>query len=223
MTIHRPKILVTKTLLLAQKQKLIEADFEVTEADFISIKNEIFDFDSNSCDALIFCSQNAVYSALTHPKCTEMKTKNVFCVGLKTKNLLTDNGFNVLAYTGYADDLCEIILLIYNNYRYTFLSGNLRKDTIPEGLKNAGIAINEIQVYQTLLAPKKLQTTFDAILFFSPSGVKSFVKDNKINNEICFCIGNTTAFEVEKHSKNAIIAAFPTIENVIEECINEFR
>lgn len=223
MTNDRPKILVTKTLLVAQKQRLIEANFEVTEADFISIKNKAFDFDSNSCDALIFCSQNAVYSALIHPKCAEMKTKDVFCVGLKTKNLLTDNGFNVIAYTGYADDLCQIITLVYDNYRYTFLSGNLRKDTIPEGLKNAGIAINEIQIYETLLAPKKLQTLFDAILFFSPSGVKSFLKDNKINSEMCFCIGNTTALEVEKHSKNIVVAAFSTIENLIEECINEFR
>lgn len=223
MTVQKPKILATKTLLLTQKQLLIAADFEVEETDFISIKNQDFDFESKSCDALIFCSQNAVYSALMHPKCSEMKTKSVFCVGLKTKNLLTENGFNVMAYTGYADDLCQIMTLVYPNFRYTFLSGNLRKDTIPDGLKNAGIAVAEIQIYETLLAPKKLKTTFDAILFFSPSAVKSYLKNNKITKELCFCIGNTTALEVEKHSKNAIVAAYPTIESVIEACLEEFR
>src|SRR5690606_7752508 len=118
--------------------------------------------------------------------------------GLKTKSLLEENGFNVIAYTGYAADLAEIITLIYAKEKFTFFSGNLRRDTLPETLSNAKVVFNEIEVYETILTPKKMNGTFDGILFFSPSGVESYLKNNKITTENCFCIGTTTAETLEK-------------------------
>ena len=78
----------------------------------LSIKNNIFEI-KNINKNLIFTSQNAVLSILQHP-IGKLKTKNVFCVGIKTKDLLDENGFKVDAYTGYAADLAEIITLIYH-------------------------------------------------------------------------------------------------------------
>jgi uroporphyrinogen-III synthase len=43
-----------------------------------------------------------------------LKTKMVFCVGIKTKKLLEANGFTVSVYMDYASELAEIITLIYN-------------------------------------------------------------------------------------------------------------
>jgi uroporphyrinogen-III synthase len=45
-------------------------------------------------------------------------------------------------------------------------------------LKTEGIAFNEIEVYQTTLAPFKIsdQEKFDGIMFFSPSAVETFDK-----------------------------------------------
>jgi uroporphyrinogen-III synthase len=82
-----------------------------------------------------------------------LKTKMVFCVGIKTKELLEANGFTVSVYMDYASELAEIITLIYNKESYTFLE-KLRKE--PEALKTEGIAFNEIEVYQTTLAPLKI-------------------------------------------------------------------
>ena len=79
----------------------------------------------------------------------------MFCVGLKTKALLEENGFNVVAYTGYAADLAEIITLIYSTEKYTFFSGNMRRDTLPNALKESNIVFNEIEVYETTLTPQK--------------------------------------------------------------------
>ncbi|ESU21933.1 hemD protein [Flavobacterium cauense R2A-7] len=175
-------------------------------------------------DILIFTSQNGVQSILQHPKCEELKSKKVFCVGLKTKALLEENGFKVEAYTGYAADLAEIITLVYPNENYTFFSGNLRRDTLPEALTEAGIAFNEIEVYQTLLTPEKIDSKVDGILFYSPSGVESYLKKNKISKEIAFCIGETTAEAANQFGiKNIIIANQPTVENTIIQCINEFK
>lgn len=216
------QILSTKKLQVNQKQFLLNAGFSVIEADFIQIKNQPFEF-NNINETLIFTSQNAVHAILENKNAEKLKDKTVFCVGLKTKALLEENGFKVEAYTGYAADLAEIIALVYSDLSYTFFSGNLRRDTLPELLKENGIIFNEIEVYQTSLTPHKINSKPDALLFFSPSGVESYNSQNKITNEVCFCIGDTTAEAVEKYSQNIIIANQPSVENVIIQCINYYK
>lgn len=215
------RILSTKVLLSHQKQVLTDVGLEVLESNFIEVETKSFELNGIK-DNLIFTSQNAVRSFLTHPQFEENKSdlqlKKAFCVGVKSKTILTDAGFEVIAYADYASDLTEIICLIYANWSYTFFSGNLRKETLPLALKNTGIEFNEIEVYETQLKPHKIKETVDAILFFSPSGVESYLKDNPIKKELCFCIGETTAEALEnKHIKNIIIAEFPSVENVITE------
>lgn len=215
------QILSTKKLSSEQKQALTAANIDVIDTDFIQTQNKSFELKDLN-DNLIFTSQNAVHSILSHPKAEELKSKNVFCVGLKTKILLSENGFNVIAYTGYAADLAEIITLIYRNESYTFFSGNLRRETLPKALKDAQVKLNEIQVYETSLTPQKIKTAVEAILFFSPSGVESYLKDNTIKKETCFCIGETTAEALHKITKNIIIADQPTVEDVIEDVITQY-
>jgi uroporphyrinogen-III synthase len=215
-------ILSTKKLLPNQKQDLLDANISLIDEDFIETKIKNFEL-SKVNDNLIFTSQNAVQSILQHPKCDELKTKNVFSVGIKTKDLLTENGFNVVAYTGYASDLAEIISLIYSKESYTFFSGNLRRDVLPNSLKENGITFNEIEVYETNITSKKVTNKLDGILFFSPSAVESYLKLNTIKEEICFCIGETTAEALEtKKVKNIIIADKPSVEKVLYEVIEYY-
>lgn len=216
------RILSTKKLLPNQKQFLLNAGFTVVESDFI--KTETIAFDLNQLqEYLIFTSQNAVHSVLQHPEVAELKQKDVFCVGLKTKALLEENGFKVIAYTGYASDLAEIITLVYPKGSYSFFSGNLRKDTLPDALKEVNIPLKEVNVYNTILTPNKINSKADGILFFSPSGVESYLKDNTITAETCFCIGTTTAEALDTITKNIVIANQPTIENTIIQCINHYK
>ncbi|PKB16643.1 uroporphyrinogen-III synthase [Flavobacterium sp. 5] len=216
------KILSTKILAEYQKQPLIEAGLEFAENDFITSKIKPFDL-KNINESLIFSSQNAVETILQHPDLEILKTKKIYCVGLKTKILLSESGFEVIAYTGYASDLAEIITLIYNSESFTFFSGNLRRDTLPTALTEAGIKWNEIQVYETSLTPHKIKNAVDAILFFSPSGVESYLKENTIKKEVCFCIGDTTASALENIAKNIIIADQPSVEDVIEAVLEEYK
>lgn len=217
-------ILSTKTLSDEQRQVFIDANIDLLEQDFIEIENKNFEL-KNINDNLIFSSQNAALSLIEQPNWEHLKTKNVFCVGIKTKELLEQNGFAVDVYMDYASELSEIITLIYANDSFTFFSGNLRNETLPEALKNEGIKFNEIEAYKTKLAPFKLskEEKFDGILFFSPSGVESFLIDNKIKTETCFCIGETTASALHKITKNIIIAENPTIEDVIAEVIEYYN
>ena len=93
---------------------------------------------------------------------------------------------------------------------------------LPDALKEAGIKFNEIQVYDTSLQPQKIKTAVDAILFFSPSGVESYLKENKIGDKKCFCIGTTTAEPLKEITENIIIAKQQTVENVIIQTINYY-
>ena len=215
-------IISTKKLLPMQKQLLSDAGISVLEEDFIETKIKNFEL-SKVNENLIFTSQNAVQSILQHPKCDELKGKSVFSVGMKTKELLTENGFDVVAYTGYASDLAEIISLIYSSESFTFFSGNLRRDVLPNTLKENGITFNEIEVYETNITSKKMTSKQDGILFFSPSGVESYFKLNSIKDETCFCIGETTAEALEnKKVKNIIIAEKPSVESVITQVIEYY-
>ena len=215
-------IVSTKKLLPLQKQLLSDAGISVLEEDFIETKIKNFEL-SKVHENLIFTSQNAVHSILQHSNCDELKGKSVFCVGMKTKELLTENGFDVVAYTGYASDLAEIISLIYSSESFTFFSGNLRRDVIPNTLKENGITFNEIEVYETDITSKKMTSKQDGILFFSPSGVESYFKLNSIKDETCFCIGETTAETlVNKKVKNIIIAEKPSVESVITQVIEYY-
>ena len=220
------RILSTKVLLSHQKQVLTDVGLEVLESNFIQVETKNFELKGIK-DNLIFTSQNAVRSFLTHPKFEELKSelqqKKVFCVGVKSKTILTDAGFEVIAYAEYASDLAEIIGLIYANGSYTFFSGNLRKETLPLALKEAGIEFNEIEVYETKLNPHKITTTVDAILFFSPSGVASYLKENTIKKELCFCIGETTAEALAKVTKKIIVAPQPSIEELLADVLEEYN
>jgi uroporphyrinogen-III synthase len=216
-------ILSTKKLLPNQKQVLLDANFIVIEEDFIETNIKNFEL-SKVNDNLIFTSQNAVQSILQHPKCEDLKSKDVFSIGMKTKDLLTENGFNVVAYTGYAADLAEIISLIYSEESFTFFSGNLRRDVLPNTLKENGIIFNEIEVYETKITSKKITKKLDGILFFSPSAVESYFKLNTIKDETCFCIGETTAEALEnKKVKTIVIADKPSVENVIAEVVEYYN
>jgi len=217
-------ILSTKTLSAEQRQFFLEADLDLLEQDFIEIENNNFEF-NNIKDNLIFSSQNAILSLMNQPDWEKFKTKNVFCVGIKSKELLEQNGFKVDVYMDYASELAEIITLIYNKENFTFFSGNLRKETLPKALKAAKIDFNEIEVYQTKLAPFKIskEEKFNGILFFSPSGAESFLTNNKIKDEICFCIGETTAETLKNNKiKNIVIAESPTIDDVITSLIEYY-
>lgn len=220
-------ILSTKNLSSIQKQVLLDNSIQVVEADFIKTENASFEI-KNLNKNLIFTSQNAVLSILQHPKIEELKQKTVFCVGLKTKELLNENGFTVEAYTGYAEDLAEIITLVYSDESFTFFSGNLRRDTLPEMLTENEITFNEIKVYDTTLTPHKFEDKVDGILFFSPSAVTSYLKKNTFANEKLFCIGNTTADTLrtmlsETKIKNIKTAYQPSVDNVIEQVIEYFN
>lgn len=216
-------IRIVSTKKLSERQKLLlPADFSVFDDDFISIQSKEFEIGKIN-DCLIFTSQNALESVLRNRKVKTIKSKKCFCVGEKTKALLIENGFEVLEYSDYAAELASIICNKYPKISFTFFCGNIRRDVLPDALKLMEIKLDEIEVYETTLAPKKISFKSNGILFFSPSAVESYLTENKIDNENCFCIGNTTAEALKNKTQNIIIANQPTMESVIMKSIEYYR
>lgn len=216
------RILSTKKLRTHHKQFLLNAGLAVIEADFINIQPKPFAAEGIAPN-LIFTSANGFRSFMANNDSEKFKKNNVFCVGSATKHIIANAGFTVVASADYAAELAKIITREDKGKTFTFFCGSMRRDTLPEALAEAGIAFNEIEVYDTNLSPHKINTPVDGILFYSPSGVESYLKVNTINTETCFCIGTTTADPLKGITDNIVIANKPTVENVIVRCINYYK
>jgi uroporphyrinogen-III synthase len=215
------RVLSTKKLQPNQKLYLLNAGLAVVEADFIGIAFKPFEL-NDTTDNLIFTSANGFKGFLKHVASSLLSGNNVFCVGYKTKELIERHGFKVIAVANDAEALAEIIIKDHADKQFTFYSGSLRRDILPDILTNAGVNFTEVEVYDTVLTPQKITTPVDGILFFSPSAVQSYLQENSITDEACFCIGNTTAAALESVSDKVIIAHKPSVENVIVQVRNYF-
>lgn len=215
-------LLSTKKLTASEKSFFLPTLFNVIDEDFIAIK--LLDFQwKGQADMLLFTSKNAVLSVLQNQKLSDLKQKNCICVGEKTKDLLEQKGFRVLDFAHYAEDLTQIIFQKYRNFSFSFFCGNLRRDVLPDFFKQNQIKFEEIQVYSNKLTPYKITESVDAILFFSPSGVMSFLEKNKLDNQICFCIGKTTAEALQPYTDKIILSKKPTISSVLEEVVGFYE
>ena len=98
-----------------------------------------------------------------------------------------------------------------------FFCGNLRRQELPEILKMENISLQEIQVYETVSTPVRVTENYDGIMFFSPSGVNSFLEQNNLpSHAVCFAIGETTANALREITKGQIrTAPQPTQESII--------
>ncbi len=207
-------VLSTKKLSLSQTELLLNAGLSLVQYDAIKIESLPFEVPSGVKNAII-TSQNAVRSILN----SEFKIQNCFCVGEKTKAFLEENGFRVIKMAEYAAELADYLVNNNQNDSFHFFCGNIRSDEIPARLKENNIALREIEVYKTTLNPKKFERQFDAILFFSPSGVKSFVAENTLGRSLTVCIGTTTASEAKKHTEKVAIANATSVESVIAKAV----
>jgi len=220
------QILATKKLSKALKKNFTNANLVLVEKKFIQTKTICFTTPKLK-DYLIFTSKKAVKSVLKG-QIKNVLTQPCFCVGNKTKSYLEKNGFVVKETAAYAEDLIEIIDRKYKKNSFNFFCGNIRKNTIPNFFQENKIENIETIVYTTEVKTHHLTEEFDGILFFSPSGVAGFLKNNTLGGKICFCIGTTTAkaiannLDVSEH-KNIIIASEPTVENVINEVIKYYK
>lgn len=212
-------ILSTKKLSLSQKNLFLNSGLSLVEYDAIKIEFLDFEIPEKEIKNAIITSKNSAKAIIEK----QLKIQNCFCVGEKTAGFLKNHNFNIREISDYGSDLAKIITEKYRNEKFTFFCGNLRREELPSELKKEDIEFKEVEVYKTSLNQQSFQQEFDGIMFYSPSGVKSFTSENKMKESTVFCIGRTTAKEAEKHTKNIVIATKPSIENLIVTVVKHYK
>lgn len=215
----KKKILSTKKL--SEKQKELLNNFIVDEIELIEISFNTSIKLQNSIKNAIFTSKNAILGVFNQFTTSELQFENVYCVGDKTAQFLEEKNVKVTVKANSAEELADEILLNKDIEEVHFFCGNLRRNELPEMLAENNIKVNEIEVYTTNFKSVKIKNTYDGILFFSPSSVKSYLLKNTDTQSVAFCIGNTTASEAIDDFENVFVADEPTVENVIES-VNQY-
>lgn len=111
--------------------------------------------------------------------------------------------------------------------RVLFPCGSLAREELPEGLRAAGMAVQELEVYQTHPRPpetaarRELEAGVDAILLYSPSGVKTLAAHHRpAAGTLLVAVGPTTAAAVrESGLGEAVVPAVYGDDGVIAELV----
>lgn len=216
----KKRILVTR--VLSQEQRDTLAPFEIEEAALISISYNQSAGLPDKATNVIFTSKNSVISLKEDLSNKRHPFERVFCVGEQTEKLLLQYGMINVVRENSAEELAYKIIE-EKIEKVDFFCGNLRREELPVILKENGIIVTEHEVYKTEFTPMKFRKHFDAILFFSPSGVLSYFSEQNSREPVAFCIGNTTAVEAIDYFENVYAAEEPSIESLIESVIEFYK
>lgn len=175
----------------------------------ISLKVQSFDLKNKS---LIFTSLNGVKSFFENgfkpnEDFTAKNYNKIYCVGEKTKRELRKNGFGTFKVLKNAETLSKFIIDNCVHEKFIHFCGNLAIDVLDNELPLQNIQYEKVTVYETEELNPTIAEKYDAIVFFSPSGVRSFTKNNSLDNAKIFSIGNTTTKELKKITSQKIFTS----------------
>lgn len=168
---------------------------------------------------VIITSKNGVEALLHNFVPAELQFKNIYCVGRRTKRMIEKRIGNVKHIEANAKNLAEHLVNYMEGTEVTYFCSDLRLDDLPNILVENNITVNEVEAYQTKYNADKVESNLDGVMFYSPSTVESYLKQNKASG-IAFCIGETTAKVANQFFEDVRIAKVPTVESVIE-LVNE--
>ncbi|MEO1012312.1 MAG: hydroxymethylbilane synthase [Bacteroidota bacterium] len=202
--------------LTADQMSMLNGNITIDSEDFIRINpsripNSILNSEIRN---VIITSKNAVDAILTHTSSDQLRFKNIYCVGRKTKRYLERHIGPVTHQEKSAALLADHLVEYMEGLEATFFCGDRRRDDLPRILSENRITVREVEAYSTKLSPRVLDDHVKGVLFFSPTGIESYFQKNKAD-KIAYCIGETTANKARKYFKEVFTARIPTVESVI--------
>lgn len=151
---------------------------------------------------------------------TRWQQKPAYAVGPKTASALRALGLTPVGEeTGSAASLAAVIAK--KKKPYLFLCGNRRRDVLPDALRTAGTAFEELIVYETHLRSNIVlprPQTGDWLVFFSPSGLEAVTQSaaNEVAGYRLAAIGPTTADALRARGTTVeAVASSPSPEGLV--------
>lgn len=209
------RILSTKQLSEPQRQLILNTQHSLVEYNAISIQKDLSAIPDSSLSHVIITSQNTAKICIDQ----QLSMQKVFCVGKKTAHLLLEAGYQVVLICPYGQNLAQVLTTAYREETFTMLCSAQRLGTIPNALTSAGISFTEYHVYSTLHQYKDFSEPFDVVMFFSPSGVKSFYHSSTNKAKAAVCIGQTTAKTAQNYCSQVAVANSTQVESCIAKAI----
>jgi uroporphyrinogen-III synthase len=226
-------ILITTAVNTSLVDELVAKGFDVDVIPFIQINTiKTKKIQQQIADALmfdatvIFTSNNAV-NAVTEYLQNQKPNWSIYCIGNTTKALI-EKLFDEASIVATGDDAGTLANKIIRQQKLSrevyFFCGDKKRNELPELLKQNNIKVNEVEVYTTTILNHSVEKKYDAVLFFSPSGVQGFFENNSGNEKtVLLAIGDTTANEIKKFSKNKIIVSDkPGKKELVEQVVIYF-
>jgi len=154
---------------------------------------------------VVFTSAHAVKLV---SECLKYKPDwKIYCIRNETR-IAVINWFGSESIVKYASNAMSLsACMIADGIKDAlFFCGDQRLDILPENLKNHGVRLTEFIVYETRLTPVRLEEQPNAILFFSPTAVRSFFSMNELSPDTrVFAMGKITAAALEQYTALPII------------------
>jgi uroporphyrinogen-III synthase len=223
----RPRVVSTRVLTSPKLEELRAKGWKFTMHDFISKVIEVpTDLNAQSIHKhIVLTSITGVKAFLEITKQLQLASANynVYCISRGTNEYAVASGLNIKSTAPHASALADMILRDVNVKEVTHVSSNLRRDELSKKLKKAGVAVHDVNAYRTEFTPITVDLSFDAIVFFSPSAVDSFLSRNPLQQVPCFCIGQTTAdHSKQKGYQHTYIAEAPSEDILLQTIVNYY-
>lgn len=206
------KILFTKNIDQTVLSKKLGDDISVDCIEVIKtnpIRVNPFDLKNYS---LIFTSVNGILSFFKNgfkpnEDFTAKNYNKIYCVGEKTKRELRKHGFGTFKVLKNAETLSKFIIGNCQHESFFHFCGNLAINVLDNDLPLQNIQYKKVTVYNTEEINPLITEKYHAAVFFSPSGVRSFAKQNSFQDMVLFSIGETTSNELKKLTSKPVFTS----------------
>lgn len=216
------RIFSTKILSEQELEALPSACTSYHEDDFIRIEHRIDADVLKKIESLlhlplrvIITSKQSVFSLQKHLSKSPSQW-NIWCIAPATSRLCASwLGEDSIQHTAFdANELKHTLM----HDSYVFFRGNVASDVLPDYCRSNQIDLQQLEVYQQFQTPKTVDGSFDYYLFFSPSGVESFLSENELPETArAIAIGNSTQSRLQKYGHKLIFtAAAPSAQAMFE-------
>lgn len=207
-----------------------EEGFELLQHSFITTQSIISEDIKRQITLLatqkklvLFTSASAVISVLEQLGSTKPDWQ-FYSISGSTKDAIV-RYWGAEKILGFGNDALEILEKMKNEtpQEIIFFCGNKRLDTLPTTLAERGFTVKEIVVYGTVFNPQNFKNNFDALMFYSPSGVESYLSENNIAEAtVLFSIGKTTANALHQKVNNEVIISAQPDKNILVQTVIDF-